>query len=143
MTKLSDTFRSLFFENGDYSIGDAYILCIPFGWLGLHHFYLGRRFFGIVYLLTFGALGFGWIVDIIRLPWLVRAVNQDESVKRLDDAYILVIPLGWLGIHQLYLGRKKWCVFYAFTLGVLGVGWLIDIIRMQRLVSNYNPRRNP
>jgi len=45
----------------------ALILCILFGWLGVHHFYVGRIGMGILYLFTFGLFGIGWIVDIILI----------------------------------------------------------------------------
>jgi len=45
----------------------ALILCIFFGYLGIHNFYAGKVGLGILYLLTFGLFGIGWIVDIIRI----------------------------------------------------------------------------
>ncbi len=41
------------------------LLCIFLGELGVHHFYAGRIGKGILYLLTLGLLGIGWIIDII------------------------------------------------------------------------------
>lgn len=43
----------------------ALILCIFFGYFGAHKFYEGRSGMGILYILTFGLLGIGWIADII------------------------------------------------------------------------------
>lgn len=45
----------------------ALILCIALGLLGIHRFYVGKVGSGIIYLLTGGALGFGWIIDIIMI----------------------------------------------------------------------------
>ncbi|MBQ5398466.1 MAG: TM2 domain-containing protein [Ruminococcus sp.] len=45
----------------------ALLLCIFGGFLGLHHFYVGKIFMGIIYLLTGGIFGIGWIIDIIRI----------------------------------------------------------------------------
>lgn len=45
----------------------ALILCVLFGWLGVHRFYEGKVFTGLLYLCTLGFLGIGWIVDIVRL----------------------------------------------------------------------------
>jgi len=58
------------------SVCEAYILCIPFGILGLHHFYLRRYVFGFLYFFTLGLGGVGWIVDIFRMPQLVRYANK-------------------------------------------------------------------
>lgn len=43
----------------------ALILCILFGYFGAHKFYEGNAGLGILYLLTFGLCGIGWIIDII------------------------------------------------------------------------------
>lgn len=45
----------------------ALILCILLGYLGAHHFYTGKTGMGIVYLLTVGLFGIGWIFDIVRI----------------------------------------------------------------------------
>lgn len=43
------------------------ILCVFLGWLGVHRFYVGKTASGILYLLTCGACGVGWLVDIILI----------------------------------------------------------------------------
>lgn len=43
----------------------ALMMCIFGGWLGVHKFYEGKVGLGILYLLTFGLFGIGWIIDII------------------------------------------------------------------------------
>jgi hypothetical protein len=45
----------------------ALILCILLGLIGVHRFYLGYNGLGILYLLTLGIFGIGWIIDIILL----------------------------------------------------------------------------
>lgn len=45
----------------------ALILCIFFGYFGAHKFYVGKIGMGIIYLLTIGIFGFGWIIDIILI----------------------------------------------------------------------------
>lgn len=44
----------------------AFILCLFFGMLGVHYFYVGKVGMGILYLLTAGLFGIGWLVDIFR-----------------------------------------------------------------------------
>ena len=41
------------------------LLCVFVGALGVHRFYVGKIGTGILWLLTGGCLGIGWIVDII------------------------------------------------------------------------------
>jgi hypothetical protein len=45
----------------------ALVLCILFGWFGVHRFYLGYTGMGILYLFTFGLFGIGWLIDILLL----------------------------------------------------------------------------
>ena len=47
----------------------------PLGFLGLHHFYLRRPKWGVLYLLTGGCAVIGWLIDFFRLPSLVRETN--------------------------------------------------------------------
>lgn len=43
----------------------ALLLCIFLGGFGVHRFYVGKVGTGILYLITAGFCGIGWIVDII------------------------------------------------------------------------------
>lgn len=42
----------------------ALILCIFFGYFGLHKFYVGKKSIGLLYLFTMGIFGFCWLIDI-------------------------------------------------------------------------------
>lgn len=43
----------------------AFLLCLFLGFLGAHKFYEGKIGMGILYLLTFGLLGIGILIDLI------------------------------------------------------------------------------
>jgi len=45
----------------------AIILCLFFGFFGVHRFYVGKSGSGILYLFTGGLFGIGWFIDIILL----------------------------------------------------------------------------
>ena len=45
----------------------AFFLCLFFGFLGAHKFYEGKTGMGILYLLTVGLFGIGWLIDCIAL----------------------------------------------------------------------------
>lgn len=45
----------------------AFFLCMFLGFFGAHKFYEGKIGMGVLYLLTFGLFGFGWIIDTIAL----------------------------------------------------------------------------
>lgn len=51
------------------------LLCFFLGWMGIHRFYVGKVFTGILYLFTFGLLGFGWAIDflVILFGWFKDA----------------------------------------------------------------------
>lgn len=45
----------------------ALIVCIFLGVFGGHYFYVGKTGMGVLYLLTLGVFGIGWIVDVFRI----------------------------------------------------------------------------
>lgn len=51
------------------------------------------------------------------------------SRKNRTVASVLCIILGCFGAHQFYAGKSGLGVLYFFTLGLFGIGWLVDIIR--------------
>jgi DNA-directed RNA polymerase subunit RPC12/RpoP len=45
----------------------AFFLCLFFGGLGIHRFYVGKNGTGIIWLFTIGLFSFGWITDLLLI----------------------------------------------------------------------------
>lgn len=45
----------------------ALILCLFFGLLGMHDFYLGKSLEGVVKFLTLNLFAIGWLIDLMRI----------------------------------------------------------------------------
>lgn len=45
----------------------AFGLCLVFGLVGAHKMYEGKVFMSIVYILTCGLFGIGWLIDLISI----------------------------------------------------------------------------
>ena len=61
--------------------------------------------------------------------------NNDRTVRDTHSllvGYLLWI-FGFLGAHRFYFGRPISGTVYLFTLGLLGIGWLVDLFLMPRL----------
>lgn len=57
----------------DYSV--AWLLLVFLGVFGVHRFYLGKIWTGLLYLLTFGWCGLGYIYDLWTLNEQVALIN--------------------------------------------------------------------
>jgi hypothetical protein len=53
--------------DGDKSWVAALLICLFLGGIGIHRFYLGYTWQGIVQLLTFGGLGLWTLIDLVRI----------------------------------------------------------------------------
>lgn len=57
----------------------AYLLWLTLGFIGAHHFYLGRDRQGFLWATTWGGIfGVGWLRDFWRIPAYVSEANEDE-----------------------------------------------------------------
>lgn len=52
--------------------------------------------------------------------------NQEKTSGRILLSLITYF-LGWLGIHKFIRGKKTMGFVYLFTVGLFGMGWLVDI----------------
>lgn len=60
--------------------------------------------------------------------------------KSVRTAYFLwlVSGFGWLGLHRIYLDKHRTCFVWTLTFGFFGIGALIDLFTLPRLVKRYN-----
>lgn len=66
------------------SVGTSFwlwLLCI-FGFCGVHRFYLGFVWTGLLWLFTFGLLGIGQLIDLFRLRNLVLMSNMQRDLDQ-------------------------------------------------------------
>ena len=68
-------------------------------------------------------------------------MNSREDTHSLMVGYVLWI-FGFLGAHRFYFGRPISGTIYFFTLGLLGIGWIIDLFLMPSLERRAELRYN-
>lgn len=64
-------------------------------------------------------------------PVVVQPYIDPYMASRRKDkwvAFLLCFFLGGLGIHKFYEGKIGMGILYIFTVGLFGIGWLVDII---------------
>lgn len=66
-------------------------------------------------------------------------MQTQNNTHSLLVGYVLWI-FGFLGAHRFYFGRPVSGTLYLFTLGLLGVGWLIDLFLMPSLERSADRR---
>jgi TM2 domain-containing membrane protein YozV len=80
--KLKILIETIMMTASTKAILPAFILCILFGVLGFHRFYMGKPWTGILYLLTGGLFSIGVIYDIITL---VIGIARDGDGNKITE----------------------------------------------------------
>lgn len=55
-------------------------------------------------------------------------MSEQYSEKSKGTAAVLCLLLGWLGVHRFYVGKIGTGLLWMFTLGLFGVGEIVDLI---------------
>mmetsp|Transcript_33280 Transcript_33280/g.83635 ORF Transcript_33280/g.83635 Transcript_33280/m.83635 type:complete len:385 (+) Transcript_33280:98-1252(+) len=115
----------------------AFLLWLPpFGFFGMHRFYLRSYPIGIIFLFTLGGGGLSWLLDLFRLPSLRNECNNTPVGESLPisiaDTYLLQVNpvMGLLGMVRMYVRSYGFGVTFLFTGGYAGLGWLYDFVRI-------------
>lgn len=125
--------------DGTHSAAVGYVLWI-FGFMGAHRFYFGRPVSGTIYFFTLGLFLVGWIVDLFLIPSLDAAADRRYTTGRFSFtvAWVLLIFLGLLGFHRLYLGKWVTGIVWLCTGGLFLAGWLYDLWTLNGQVDALN-----
>lgn len=126
-------------SDNTHSVTIGYVLWL-FGFTGAHRFYYGRRVSGLIWLLTGGLLGIGWLVDLFLIPGMDRDADSTylEGPRDYTVAWLLLTFLGVLGAHRFYLGKVGTGLLWLFTGGLCGIGWAYDFWCLNEQVSEAN-----
>ncbi len=119
----------------------GYILWI-FGFTGAHRFYFGKSGTGLLWLLTGGLCGIGWLVDLFLIPGMDRDADDNYAEGPYDYTvgWVLLTFLGALGAHRFYIGKIGTGILYALTGGLLFVGVAIDFWNWNEQLDDMNKR---
>lgn len=70
-------------------------------------------------------------------------MSSSPSNQRLTLSYVLWLGgfLGFPGLHRIYNGKITTGLIWFFTLGLLGVGQLVDLFLVQGMVEDHQLKR--
>lgn len=66
-----------------------FIICLLFGYLGIHKFIEKKTGMGLLYLFTLGLFGLGWLYDCVKyLIAAIKSTSTKAAVQNTSDTYI-------------------------------------------------------
>lgn len=70
------------------------------------------------------------------------ATARSQETHSLLIGYLCWI-FGFLGMHRFYYGRQITGTIWFFTLGLLGIGWIVDLFLMPGMLARAERRYVP
>ncbi len=115
---------------------------------GCHRLYNGKIVTGLVWFFTLGLFGVGQLIDLFLIPGMVEEHNAKVKPKlnisshKIKYSYLFwgAGILGLNGCHRLYNGKIVTGLVWLFTFGLFGVGQLIDLFLIPRMVEEHNAK---
>jgi len=68
---------------------------------------------------------------------------DDRNATHLKSVGYILWLFGFTGSHRFYFGKPLSGTIYFFTLGLLGIGWLIDLFLIPALATRANMKYCP
>ena len=56
---------------------------------GLHYAYVGKVWLTLFFIFTLGGFGLWWLIDVLRVPGIVKACNKSKAIDVLRDMQVL------------------------------------------------------
>jgi len=126
-------------SSSDKGFVPAALLAMFFGYLGIHRFYVGKPWTGLLMLLTFGGFSIWALIDFIIIlcdgfedgdgrPIHRSDAIDHQSPKGFVPAFLLCWFLGIFGFHRFYAGKIGTGILMLVTFGGFFIWWLIDTV---------------
>lgn len=108
------------------------------GFTGAHRFFYGRTLTGILWALTFGLFGIGWIVDAFLIPSMDREAGERYCPGTFDYnlSWLLLVFAGVFGLHRFYQGKVLTGLLFLCSGGLFGVGVIYDVLTLNEQISD-------
>ena len=125
-----------------HSLVFGYLLWLV-GFTGAHCFYYGKPLTGILWFFTGGLLGIGWLIDVFLIPGMDREAGYRFRPGSCDYsvAWVLLVFLGWLGLHRFYQGKIFTGILYVLTFGLFGIGVVYDVLTLNEQIDDLHYRQ--
>ena len=127
-----------------HSIVIGYVLWI-FGFTGAHRFYYGKPISGCIWFFTAGLLGIGWLIDLVLIPGMDKQADRRygsaSGPKDYNVTWILLVFLGFFGVHRFYLGKYLTGILWLFTGGFFLMGYLYDMLTLNDQIHMVNSQQ--
>lgn len=87
-------------------------------------------------------------MDGYHQTWDRPAAAGHQPYVRPHDTHTLLLGyllwlFGFFGVHRFYYGKQITGTIWFFTLGLLGIGWIIDLVLIPRMERQADLRYIP